>query len=50
MEKEIKLIFNTDDLTILNDALIQLPYYKVIELINKINAQIENAGDNNETD
>ena len=49
MDKEIKFVFTIDDLEILNEALIQLPYYKVSELINKMNAQIENEGDNDET-
>lgn len=49
MDKEIKFIFTINDLEILNEALIQLPYYKVSELINKMNTQIENEGDSNET-
>ena len=39
MEFEIKL--TEEDLQILDEALIQLPFYKVSELINKINNQIE---------
>ena len=49
MDKELKFVFTIDDLEILNEALIQLPYYKVSELINKMNTQIENEGDSNET-
>ena len=49
MDKELKFVFTIDDLEILNQALIQLPYYKVSELIHKMNAQIENEGDSNET-
>ena len=49
MDKEIKFVFTINDLEILNEALIQLPYYKVSELINKMNTQIENEGDSNET-
>ena len=49
MDKELKFVFTIDDLEILNEALIQLPYYKVSELINKMNYQIENEGDNDET-
>lgn len=48
MDKEIKFVFTIDDLEILNEALIQLPYYKVNELINKMNYQIENEGENDE--
>ena len=49
MDKELKFVFTIDDLEILNEALIQLPYYKVSELINKMNTQIKNEGDNDET-
>lgn len=38
MEFEIKL--TEEDLQILDEALIQLPYYKVAELIGKLNEQI----------
>lgn len=40
---EIKL--DEKDLQILDQALTQLPYYQVVELIHKINAQIEQSQD-----
>lgn len=39
MEFELKL--NNEDLLILDEALTQLPYYKVVDLIAKINQQME---------
>lgn len=33
-----------EDLKVLDTALVQLPYYQVVELINKINLQIESEG------
>ena len=38
---EIKL--SEEDLKVLDSALVQLPYYQVVELIGKINAQIEQS-------
>ena len=38
--KEIKFTLTEEDLKILDEALIQLPYYKVAELIGKLNEQI----------
>ena len=45
MEKEIKLVLTVEDLSILDEALIQLPYYKVAELIAKLNEQISEGGE-----
>lgn len=36
----IKIELDEDDLSILDKALVQLPYYEVFELIDKINRQI----------
>ena len=38
--KEIKFKLTEEDLKILDEALVQLPYYKVAELIGKLNEQI----------
>lgn len=38
---EVTLILTKEDLKILDEALVQLPFYKVSELINNINNQIE---------
>lgn len=38
---EVTLILTKEDLKILDEALVQLPFYKVNELINNINNQIE---------
>ena len=38
--KEIKFTLTEEDLKILDEALVQLPYYKVAELIEKLNEQI----------
>ena len=45
MDKEITLILTAEDLSILDEALIQLPYYKVAELISKLNEQISEGGE-----
>ena len=37
---EIKFTLTEEDLKILDEALVQLPYYKVAELIGKLNEQI----------
>lgn len=45
MDNEITLILTAEDLSILDEALIQLPYYKVAELIAKLNEQISEGGE-----
>lgn len=40
MKKDIELLLTDEDLIILDEALVQLPYKKVVGLINKINQQI----------
>lgn len=37
---EIKFTLTEEDLKILDEALVQLPYYQVSELIAKLNSQI----------
>lgn len=38
---EFTLKVNADDIKTLSDALIQLPYYQVSELINRLNQQVQ---------
>lgn len=38
--QRINLIFTLDELTVINEAIVQLPFFKVASLINSINKQI----------
>lgn len=42
---EITLHLNEEDLKVLDEALSQLPYFKAVGLINKINEQINEQSD-----
>ena len=46
MNKDIELLLTDEDLIILDEALSQLPYFKVVGLINKINQQIQGQDNN----
>lgn len=37
---EFTLTFNDEDLKILDEALSKMPYYKVVQIINKMNEQL----------
>lgn len=47
---DYKLDLNIEDLDILDEALVQLPYFKVAKLIVKINKQIIEQEDEDEND
>lgn len=43
MKKTFTLIFDEDDIQILNKALIDIPYKYAVSIIQKINTQIQNS-------
>jgi hypothetical protein len=43
MKKTFTLIFDEDDLQVLNKALIDIPYKYAVSIIQKINSQIQNS-------
>ena len=45
---EFNLKVKTEDIKILSDALVQLPYYQVAELIGRLNQQVQEQQNPNE--